>query len=134
EVTVFARTLDGVNDLLKEDAMLGMLVSARRRNGEMGFIAEDAYPLKDVAERSQQCVTIVLDAERVEPTALGQLREVMRDHPGPTPVLLELESPDGDVLVRAASEYCVAMTTAFRAALVALAGVVRVALTSGGTP
>lgn len=129
EVTVFPRTLETAASTLVEDAVVGIVVSVGTRNGDTNLIAEDIFPLSEASKRSTLCMTLVLDADRVDPNALEELRDVLRRHPGPMPVLLELEGTGGDVIV--STEYAVAPRSELRTSLGTMSGVLRVCVTPG---
>jgi DNA polymerase-3 subunit alpha len=132
EVTVFPRTLEAAGPLLCEDSLIVARVTAGRRNGESNFILEEVYPLEEAAKRSQVCMIIILDSARLDLTVLNQVAELLRSHPGPTPVRLCLSDLDGEsvIVISAGETYTVTPSRELRDTLGALAGVLDVALSS----
>jgi len=132
EATVFPRALEGCGALLCEDRLVGAVVEVGRRNGQVNLVVQELFPLDAMSGRRPVRMTLVLDGARVDSIALEQLRDVLRLHPGPTPVVLQLTDTTGAVVVSAGNALGVAPSPALQSALSALAGVLDVALSPGG--
>jgi DNA polymerase-3 subunit alpha len=132
EATVFPRALEGCGSLLCEDRLVGAVVEVGRRNGQVNLVVQDLFPLEEMSGRRPLRMTLVLDGARVDSIALAQLRDVLRLHPGPTAVVLQLTDPAGAVVVSAGDALGVAPSPALQSALSALAGVLDVSLSPGG--
>jgi hypothetical protein len=124
--------LEGCGSLLCEDRLVGAVVEVGRRNGQVNLVVQDLFPLEEMSDRRPLRMTLVLDGARVDSIALAQLRDVLRLHPGPTPVVLHLTDPTGAVVVSAGDALGVAPSPALQSALSALAGVLDVSLSPGG--
>jgi len=131
EFTVFPRVLEGSNGILKEDGLVGVSVSTNRRNGDVGFIAEDVFPLDRVKDKSSLAVTLTLDGVTLTPSLLETVLGTLTEHPGEAPVLLQIVDPSGAISIRAHERFCVEPSDPLITSLSTLQGVKGVALCSG---
>ncbi len=122
EVTVFPRLLETASHLFGPDRTIGLRLSAGQRNGSLNLIAEEAFPLEEIPSMVSVSLTLVLHEEEIVPERLQTIRDLMRAHPGTTPVLLRVEEPDGRVEVRAGDGYRVTPSSSLREALEELIG------------
>ena len=119
EVTVFPRVLEASGDILREDALVGIEVTADARNGEIGLIADDVVPLDKVKERMTVSLFLTIDTMTVDPDQLTSIQSELTRHTGEAPVCFQLVDPLGSIIVRAHERYsvapsdelCVALTT-----------------------
>ncbi len=134
EATAFPRTLEAAGPLLSEDSLIAARIQANRRNGEIAFILDEVFPLAEVAQHSEVCMTLILDSAKLDPLTLNQVVQLLRSYPGSMPVRLCVADAGGDssVVVSAGDAYAVAPSRDLRDSLSALAGVVAVSLTREG--
>lgn len=126
EMTIFPRVLEQAGDLLCEDTLIGVELTAGKRNGEVNLVAEEVFPLAEIRDRRSLEVTLRIDGAAINRLELAQLLDAIRDHPGSSPVELELVDTAGSVVVAAGSQFTVRPCEALRSALSALAGVLDV--------
>ncbi len=132
EVTVFPRTLETAGDLLHEDALIALLVKTGTRNGETNLVAEDVFPLADLPKRRSLRLLVILDSHLVDTTTLSQVQSVLSEHPGGTPVDLQLRDSTAAVLITAGAGCTISPTPALLSSLFALPGVADATLRNGG--
>ena len=132
EVTVFPRVLETSSELLVEDALIAMLVTAGERNGEQNLIAESVFPLRDLPNRGSMAVFVKLDAHEIERNGLARLLEILKIHPGRAQVNLRIVNDDGGYVVAAGKETRVSPTEKLRAGLLKLPFVRDVSFANGG--
>lgn len=124
EITVFPRVLETSADLLREDSLVGVAVTADSRNGEVGLIAEEVVTLDRVSDRMTLSLLLTIDLANVDTDRLAQLESELARHSGDARVCFELvDSALGSVLVRAHERYSVALSDELCTSLSTLPGV-----------
>jgi DNA polymerase III subunit alpha len=131
EITLFPKILEGANGALEEDALLGFVVTAGTRNGDINLVVEDVFGLKDVSKRARMSVTLTLDGELVTPDGLGALTRTLQAYPGNAPVLIQVQDSLGCVQIRADARYFVSPSEDLRQALCGVSGILDVAMKNG---
>jgi DNA polymerase-3 subunit alpha len=121
-VTVFADQLQRYGYLLEEDEIVLVTGSLRGRNGDRELRLEAITPLADDDAAADVTAVEVLLDDDVSTQWLLQLRDVLTEHPGPVPVRLQLNLPDGAVRVLPEERFAVEYNDDLVAALEALAG------------
>jgi DNA polymerase III subunit alpha len=94
EVVVFATTWGECRDTLVADAIV--LVKGRvevRGDGEVKLIASEVLPFDAVPD--VRAVTIRIDARRAAAEVIAELKALIGEFPGPSPVELELQTSAG---------------------------------------
>ena len=132
EITVFTEALEAAGDLVQEDRLVAICISAGLRNGEINLVAEKLMALDQVGrQRKAVSVVLTLDGEVVDPDSLSTLQRALRSHPGQAPLRLRLVDPAGSILVLAHSRYAVAPSEALRSALNDLTGIREIVFANG---
>lgn len=133
EITFFPKVLDVANTLIDEDALVGMTVTAGRRNGDINLIAEDVFPLTEISQRAMLAVTLKLDSSQLSKPQLSELAQTLQQHPGDAPVRIQVVDALGSVVVLADARFCVAPSQHLRSMLCALTGVLEVSMKNGNS-
>jgi DNA polymerase III subunit alpha len=105
EVVVFARTYEKYADRIKPDALV--LVKGRvdkdARDDTVKMMAMELHEPR-LDERPFE---IKVPVESCTPQLVGELKDVLANHPGQTQVLLHLQAPRDTTILRLGSEYSV---------------------------
>lgn len=108
EVVVYPEAYQNYGIYLKPEApvlVCGKLESA----GDLRIVAREIYPLNDVARHFVTKVSVHVHAPNATDEHLLKLREIMRAHPGETPITVCLVYPSGEkVFINADRGYKVA--------------------------
>jgi DNA polymerase-3 subunit alpha len=89
ECRAWPGTYEQYRDLLVEDAIVKVKGRIERKSeGETMLIAIEVAPFEGVSE--YRPLTVTLDARRVRPQVLDDLRRVLADFPGTVPVVLHM--------------------------------------------
>ena len=124
EITVFPRVLEASGDLLREDSLVGIAVTADARNGEVGLIADEILSLREVSKRMSLSLLLTIDTDAVDEDRLARLQSELTQHAGAAPVCLRLVDPLGSVVVRAHDRFSVAPSEELCSTLTTLPGIV----------
>ena len=124
EITVFPRVLEASGDLLREDSLVGIAVTADTRNGEVGLVADEILSLHEVSKRMSLSLLLTIDTEAVDEDRLARLQSELTQHAGAAPVSLRLVDPLGSVVVRAHERFSVAPSEELCSTLTTLPGIV----------
>lgn len=124
EITVFPRILEASGDLLREDSLVGISVTADARNGEVGLVADEILSLQAVSERMTLSLLLTIDTDAVDEGRLARLQSELASHTGKAPVCLRLVDPLGSVVVRAHDRFSVAPSEELCTTLATLPGIV----------
>ncbi|MBE0635896.1 DNA polymerase III subunit alpha [Candidatus Bipolaricaulota bacterium] len=133
EVTFFPKVLDTANGLIEQDGLVGLIVTAGMRNGEINLVAEEVFPLSEIPQRARLAVTLKLDGAELSKPQLAELAQTLQRHPGEAPVRIHLVDTLGSVVVLADPRFCVTPSEHLRSTLCGLAGVIEVAMKNGTT-
>lgn len=101
--------------LLQPDAAVLLCGCVRKDNGGGGntLVVEEIYPIDEVPARFTQTLSLHVNVGTWTPGKMRELKDVLRRHPGPTPLHICLLYPDNaKVHVRAARELTVQVSEA----------------------
>jgi DNA polymerase-3 subunit alpha len=105
EVTVFPRMLTEQGHKLSDDAIVTVRGRIDRRDeSRLGFMAQDITVLEGLETGASLPLHLRVPAASLSETAIGRLRQILREHPGDSLVYLHLGQ--GKVL-RLADDFCV---------------------------
>jgi len=119
EVVAFPRTVAETGPLVRDDAVLVVAGRVDQRGDSLKFIAQRIHE-PDI--ESERVVRLRVASQRMSVGLVNQLKEVLANHPGPTPVYLHLEGTPAEKVVRLGPEHTVEARTALYAELRALLG------------
>jgi len=112
---------DQYKDLLVEDAIVKIKGRVERKaEAETTLIAMEALPFNGVSEFRP--LTVTIDAGRVMPSAIDELRRVLADFPGRVPVVVQMVRDDQRARLRVGDGLRVAPVAGLYAELKALLG------------
>jgi len=123
EVVVFPSAFTEYGVYLKNDAPL--MVCGQLNRGEQGLkiTAEELYPLTDVPKLFTERLSVHLTSAQAEGDKLALLKDLLRQHPGQTPVSICVELPTGEkVFVTAHTAFSVTPSQIFLHAVEHLLG------------
>ncbi len=105
EVTVFPRVLSEQGHKLVDDAIVTVRGRIDRRDeSRPGFMAQDVQILEGLGAGNSAPLRLRVPATSLNELKIHQIRKILRDHPGSSPVYLHIGQ--GKVL-RLADEFCV---------------------------
>ncbi len=131
EVTAFPRVLDAAGDLIAEDALVGVSVSAGSRNGELNLVVEEVFPLGEASRHAGLSVTLRLDGAGICQQQLDQVLQALGAHPGEAPVRFEVVDSVGSIVVLAGERFHVTPGDSLRASLSTTSAVLDVSFGNG---
>jgi DNA polymerase-3 subunit alpha len=121
EVVAFNTVAEQYAELLREDAIVKVKGRLDRKSeDETKLIAMEVRPFGGVSESRPLMVTV--DADRVQLALLQELKEILASFPGQVPVVLQMESLQGQQRLRIGDGYRVAPVGGLYAELKALLG------------
>jgi DNA polymerase III subunit alpha len=121
EVVVFNSVYAAARELIEMDRIL--VVKGRvdhKQEGETKLIAIEVAPFEQTPERSE--VRLRVDARRAPAGLVRELAELVKDFPGSIPVVVALETSEGEKTLTLGSKYCVDPVPDFFAEAKALLG------------
>ena len=125
-----------LGDWIQADAVVVVSGSIDRRAGseETNLIVNDLVPIAEAWSRPVKSLTVKLVDPRHGESTLDRLAEIIRRHPGPTPLRLVLELADGRRVLMEADREKVAWSQSLHAELVELlgSGCIRAAISMQG--
>ena len=98
-VAVFADTFERYGHLLEEEAIILIKASVRERGSHVELGVEEVIPLDEVTRQAVASLAVELPAG-LSSAELLRLRDVITEHPGPTPVTLHLRVGEAPVCIR----------------------------------
>ncbi len=126
-VTLFADKLQKFEPFLVEEAAVLVRGQVRERGSEVEMTAEDVVPLARAAEKLITGVRLTLDRE-LSRRELLELRDLLTEHPGESPVLLDVRLERGEAVeITPPERFKVELSPSLIAALEGLVGAGRVA-------
>ena len=131
EVTAFPRVLEVAGDLISEDRLVGVSVSAGSRNGELNLVVEEVFPLSDVSSHAALSVTLRLDGSGICQQQLDQVLEALGAYPGEAPVRFEVVDTIGSIVVLAGERFHVMPDDRLRETLSTMNAVLGVSFGNG---
>ena len=99
EVVCFPRQWPSVKPLLSKGAPY-LITGTVRNEGEVSLLLEDIAPLSEVRESAQRAVRIRVATMGLPDDFYGSLHTELSKFPGNSPVLLDLQMPDRQALVK----------------------------------
>jgi DNA polymerase-3 subunit alpha len=121
EVVVFSKVAEQYRDLLVEDAIVKVKGRVDRKSqDDVKLVAMEVRPFGGVSESHP--LTVVIDAERVRPSLLDELKEILADFPGRVPVVLQMVTAETRARLQVGDDLRVAPATGLYAELKALLG------------
>jgi DNA polymerase-3 subunit alpha len=119
EVVAFPRTVNDSGPLVRDDAVL--IVSGRvdQRGDDVKLIAQR---ISEPDLSPQKIVRLRVPAVRMSQDLVAELKEILSNHPGTTPVFMHLSGNGNDTVVRLGAEHTVEPRTALYAELRELLG------------
>jgi len=118
EVMVFPRTMANVGHLLVDDAVVLVKAKVDKREDQAKLVALELERF-EVLDNATAPVRIRLSPNALTPTLLGELKQVLSDHPGPNEVFVHLGE---DRVLRLPGEFAVDPSTGLLAELRVLLG------------
>ncbi len=114
-------TYEQYRDLLVEDGIVKVKARVESKpDAETQLIAIEALPFSGVSE--YRPLTVTIDAQRVRPSVLDDLRRILADFPGQVPVVLHMVGPGERARLRVGDTLRVAPVAGLYAELKALLG------------
>jgi DNA polymerase-3 subunit alpha len=136
ELVVFGKVLEAMEGRLGLDAVL--LVRGRidhKEAGSTSLVVQDAEPFDPTPEeieaakakaaklaRGPEPLLLALDATALPATILGELKDLLEQHPGESDVVLNVTTPAGPRTLKLGRAYRVAPSAGLRAGLADLLG------------
>jgi DNA polymerase III subunit alpha len=121
ECRAWPATYEQYKDLLHEDAIIKVKGRVERKSeGETTLIAVEVLPFSGVSE--YRPLTVTIDARRVRPTVLDDLKRIFADFPGQVPVVLHMVRDQERARLRVGDGLRVAPVAGLYAELKALLG------------
>jgi DNA polymerase III subunit alpha len=133
EITFFPKVLEVSGELLEENALVGMIVTAGKRNGEINLVADEIFPLSEVSQRAKLAVTVTLDGQQITPPQIATLAGTLQQFHGEAPVRIHVKDALGCVVVLADARFFVAPSEQLRSTLVSLTSVLEVSMKNGSS-
>jgi DNA polymerase-3 subunit alpha len=121
DLYVWPKTFPSVAHVLTEDAVVLARVRVERRDEETR-IAVLEMTVPDISAAHSGPLMLFIPENRINPTVMTALREVLATHPGASPVHLTLVMPDREIELRTEDTLRVRPTAALYADLKALLG------------
>lgn len=121
-INVFPKTYAQVADMLQPDSIVAVTARvSKREGGEVQLNAQSIAPV-DTAGASDRPVEISIAEARCTPPVLAELRSILQNYPGLTPVHMRLSRPGKTTLVELDPKYCVNASPALSADIAVLLG------------
>lgn len=99
EVLLFADVFRKYSSVLVPNEVVIVCGEVFRRDEQAKLVAQEIYPLVDAPRLFAKHVGIHIPVARLEDNILEAIRDVLCEHPGPTPVLLCLQYPSGEKVI-----------------------------------
>ncbi len=119
EAVAFPKTVESYGPMIREDAIVVLRGRVDHRGDDVKFIVQSVTEPDLEADRS---VRVRVPASRLSTKMVEQLREVLANHPGTTPVFLHMSSQAGEKVLRIDPEHNVDPRSALFAELRELLG------------
>ncbi|MDO5723505.1 MAG: DNA polymerase III subunit alpha [Flaviflexus sp.] len=121
-INVFPKTYTQVADMLVPDSIIAVTARISMRDGgDVQLNAQSIAPV-DTAGATDRPVEIALAEARCTPQTLAELRNILLNYPGLTPVHLRLSRPGKVTLVELDPKFCVNASPALSADIAVLLG------------
>ena len=119
EVVAFPRTVNEAGPLVRDDAVLVVSGRVDQRGDDVKLIAQR---ISEPDLSPQKIVRLRVPAVRMSQDLVAELKTVLSNHPGHTPVFMHLSGNGNDTVVRLGAEHTVEPRTALYAELRELLG------------
>lgn len=119
EAVAFPKTVAEYGPMIRQDAVLILRGRVDHRGDDVKFIVQGVSEPELSTDAS---VRVKVAASRMSATVAQKLRDVLSNHPGPSPVYVHMTSEQGVRVVRVSSEYAVSPRSALFAELRELFG------------
>ncbi len=130
EAVCFSSDYEKSRDALMNDAIVFLTGRIGFRNETASLRVSTVVPVEKARELLTGSVRLTLSSAGLEEDLLREVQDVIRSHPGPCPVLFEVETPGGvKVVVRTGSEHFVSPSERFLADIEGVLGTGHVGLT-----
>ena len=96
EVVVFPQTFQQYASHLAPDAAVLVCGEVSNEEEEPRLLAQEIYPLADASKQFAQLLRVHLPTTHMDDGRVERLRDIMRLHPGSTPVVICLLFPSGE--------------------------------------
>ena len=121
ECIAWANTYEQYRDLLVEDAIVKVKGRLdRRQEDEVKLVVLEVLPFGGVSE--YRPLTVTIDADRVGPPLLDELKRILADFPGQVPVVLQMVAEERRARLRVGDAFRVDPVSGLYAELKALLG------------
>ena len=121
EALFFPKTYQTVSTMLAPDTVVTVKGRLNRRDGQVSLYAQE-MTIPDISAMASESVYLRLPVNRCTEPLVQQLHEVLKKHPGGSPVRLTLTSPGREVRAQLSDSLRVSANTALFAELKALLG------------
>ena len=102
EAVAFPKTVSEYGPMIREDAVVVMKGRVDHRGDDVKFIAQGLSEPDLSADRS---VRVRVSASRLSPTVVAQLKNVLTNHPGTSPVYIHMQGDAGEKVLRIGHEH-----------------------------
>ena len=96
DVVVFPRPFEQYGCLLADEAAVMVAGELRKKGEELVLQAKEIHALKDIPGLFSKCMSLHIPSVNFDEKKAEQLKQVLRRHPGNTPVNICLQYPDGE--------------------------------------
>jgi len=120
EIVVFNSTYAAASELCVPDRILIVKGRVDHKEGETKLLAQDVKPFEAVAARRE--VRLRIDAAQTPAGTIAQLRDLLKDFPGESPVYADCVTSQGKVIVAFGPKFRVEPAPDFYAEVRALLG------------
>jgi DNA polymerase-3 subunit alpha len=111
EVVVFPDAFQQYGVYLKDEAPVLVCGEVRKDEQQARIVAAEIYPLPDAHKFFAEKVSVHIPLAQTDETKLKDLKQILRRHPGETPVVICIEYPSGEkVFIDTDRSYKVAAT------------------------
>jgi DNA polymerase-3 subunit alpha len=95
EAVVFTETYEKYRRHLAEDRIVFLQATITARNDQPQLRVDEVIPVERAAAELTGQVRVRVHAAAMEPARLAHLRQILAEHSGPAPVLMEVMEPNG---------------------------------------
>jgi len=108
EIVVFPEVFKASNELLQPDKCIFIRGKTNARDDTPKVLAEEIIPLEKVRERQIKVISIDLATAGLDLETLEKLKEILKHHPGKTPVQLSFRDSKGQkTIVQSGDQFTV---------------------------
>ena len=96
EVLVFPEAFQAYGMHIAEETAVLVCGEVSRRDDQPKLVAQEIYPLADAPRFFAKALSVHVPAATLDDEKLAHIRDMIRTHPGETPVLICLQFPSGE--------------------------------------